>query len=305
MVSPRLEPGSFFKPHVDTPRGENMFGSLVIVFPTVHEGGSLVLRDAGKEWVVDAAHDIKQNPNQCVAFIAFYGDVEHEVLPITSGYRVTMTYNLYYERAPSIAYVRTNIDEVYRTLKAAFEEMLTHPDILPNGGYLGFGLQREYGLSAESDLQSVESYLKGSDALLLLVCQELSVVASLRVLYDSDYCSSHGILSEEPQMLYEPIYDQSPLDSMDGIRVVPRRDLGKRSPDKDETEIKWVTSNLDFGYISQPVVSYGNEPSLGEVYGHICLIVALGPYGDRRNVVSLRRGDPEGDEEENWGEDSE
>ena len=46
------EPGSFLKPHVDTPRDENMFGSLVIVFPTVYEGGALVLRDAGEEWAI-------------------------------------------------------------------------------------------------------------------------------------------------------------------------------------------------------------------------------------------------------------
>ena len=35
--------GAFFKPHVDTPQSELMFGSLVIVFPTPHEGGELVL----------------------------------------------------------------------------------------------------------------------------------------------------------------------------------------------------------------------------------------------------------------------
>jgi len=33
--------GSFFKPHVDTPRSDKMFGSLVIVFPSPHEGGAL------------------------------------------------------------------------------------------------------------------------------------------------------------------------------------------------------------------------------------------------------------------------
>lgn len=37
-----------FKPHVDTSRGEDMFGSLVIVFPTPHEGGTFVLRDKKK-----------------------------------------------------------------------------------------------------------------------------------------------------------------------------------------------------------------------------------------------------------------
>ncbi|EKM54597.1 uncharacterized protein PHACADRAFT_258563 [Phanerochaete carnosa HHB-10118-sp] len=29
-------PGSFFKAHKDTPRGDNMFASLVVIYPTVH-----------------------------------------------------------------------------------------------------------------------------------------------------------------------------------------------------------------------------------------------------------------------------
>ncbi|KAJ7069205.1 hypothetical protein C8F01DRAFT_1077833 [Mycena amicta] len=37
-------PGSFFKEHKDTPRGEDMVGSLVIVFPTVHQGGGVLSR---------------------------------------------------------------------------------------------------------------------------------------------------------------------------------------------------------------------------------------------------------------------
>ena len=48
---------SFFKPHVNTPRSKKMFGSLVIVFPTRHEGGALFLRHRGHEWVFDPGHD--------------------------------------------------------------------------------------------------------------------------------------------------------------------------------------------------------------------------------------------------------
>lgn len=50
-----LGPGSFFKAHVDTPRSDTMFGSLVIVLPTRHEGGSLVFRHHGNEELVDTA----------------------------------------------------------------------------------------------------------------------------------------------------------------------------------------------------------------------------------------------------------
>ena len=72
----------------------DMFGSLVLVFPTPHEGGALMLRHEGKEWTFDAARVLSATSHYAlkrVAYIAFFSDVEHEVLPVTSGYRVTST----------------------------------------------------------------------------------------------------------------------------------------------------------------------------------------------------------------------
>jgi len=54
--------GSFFKPHLDTPRGEMMFASLVIVFPTPHEGGALLLRHHGHEWIYDSGQELATEP---------------------------------------------------------------------------------------------------------------------------------------------------------------------------------------------------------------------------------------------------
>ena len=88
--------GDFFKVHKDTPRGENIFGSLVVVLPTRHEGGQFVLRQT-KEWTIDFTDKFANATEPSVCFIAFYGDIEHEVLPITSGHRVTLMYNLYHK----------------------------------------------------------------------------------------------------------------------------------------------------------------------------------------------------------------
>jgi hypothetical protein len=29
--------------------------------------------------------------------VAFFGDIEHEIAPVTSGHRITLTYNLYFD----------------------------------------------------------------------------------------------------------------------------------------------------------------------------------------------------------------
>ncbi|KAF7799446.1 hypothetical protein EIP86_010681 [Pleurotus ostreatoroseus] len=90
--------GSFFKAHVDTPRATTMFGSLVIIYPTPHEGGSLIFRERAKEWTFDSAQAVKtgSEAGPCVAYATFFSDAEHEVSRVTSGHRVTVTYNLYF-----------------------------------------------------------------------------------------------------------------------------------------------------------------------------------------------------------------
>jgi len=70
--------------------------------------GSLVLRHKDREWTLDANSLASSQPSPSVAYIAFYSDIEHEVLKISSGHRVTITYNLYLvdptpsEKIPSI-----------------------------------------------------------------------------------------------------------------------------------------------------------------------------------------------------------
>jgi hypothetical protein len=64
-----------------------MFGSLGVVFPTVHEGGSLIIRHNGKEWTFDSSKAVNTESTPHAAFVAFFGDVEHEVTTVSSGFR--------------------------------------------------------------------------------------------------------------------------------------------------------------------------------------------------------------------------
>lgn len=87
--------GGFFQAHRDTEKAGGMFGTLVVVLPSAHRGGELVLRHAGREVAVDlSGGEISE-----VKFAAFYADCEHEVRPITEGNRVCLVYNLIQQRA--------------------------------------------------------------------------------------------------------------------------------------------------------------------------------------------------------------
>ncbi|XP_065913973.1 uncharacterized protein [Dysidea avara] len=123
-------PGGFFKPHVDTPRSGQMFGSLVVCLPTQFSGGELVVRHKKKE----IKYDWSSPPFNGLQWAAFFSDIEHEVLPITEGYRVTLTYNLYYGTNPSRLLIDITTNPFYRTLHAA----LSHPIFMRDGGILGY-----------------------------------------------------------------------------------------------------------------------------------------------------------------------
>jgi hypothetical protein len=84
------EPGGFFAAHRDTEKAGGMFGTLVVVLPSAHRGGELVIRHAGREVVADLSSEEFSE----LKFAAFYADCEHEVRPVTEGHRVCLIYNL-------------------------------------------------------------------------------------------------------------------------------------------------------------------------------------------------------------------
>lgn len=64
-----------------------MFGSLVIALPSKHTGGEVILKHGGR---VHAYESAKHNSS----YGYWYSNVQHEVRPVTSGYRVVLSYNL-------------------------------------------------------------------------------------------------------------------------------------------------------------------------------------------------------------------
>ncbi|KAK7687684.1 hypothetical protein QCA50_008900 [Cerrena zonata] len=270
-----------------------MFGSLVIVLPTPHEGGELILRDKGNEWTFDSAAITDQQDTPSLAFVAFYGDVEHEVMKVASGYRVSITYNLYtcenQISPPSIPF--TN-DPTRDELKATFEMLLSDSSFLPIGGYLGFGLRRQYAFQTSRDiikLSEFEPHLKGSDAILFGVSKELSLSPALIVYFktqEDDEDEIDVICYNVPVLAHGNSVDDDLLvdhlcDGYGGRRVKTRDDDHFQYRKFPNLYIHWATPLSEFGNVEREYPAYGNEPSLAYAYGCICLLVAVGPYGER------------------------
>jgi hypothetical protein len=82
--------GSFFASHRDTEKAPGMFATLVVVLPSASTGGELLVRHKDREVRLDL---YCPDPSE-VAFAAFYADCVHEVLPVMSGFRLALIYNL-------------------------------------------------------------------------------------------------------------------------------------------------------------------------------------------------------------------
>ena len=82
--------GSFFVSHRDTEKSPGMFATLIVALPSLHAGGELRVRHQGRE----ARLGLHCDDPADAAYAAFYADCVHEVLPVTSGYRLALVYNL-------------------------------------------------------------------------------------------------------------------------------------------------------------------------------------------------------------------
>ena len=306
---------AFFKPHKDTPRGTDMFGSLVLVFPTPHEGGALVLRHEGKEWTFDAAQLLSATA-QCdlkrVAYIAFFSDVEHEVLPVTSGHRVTITYNLYWAPPPAVAFPEelsvlypqhSNTSSVAEALAA----LLADATFLPEGGTLGFGLRHAYPFEKRwtddmpNPLDKLRGWLKGSDAALFRGLQALSLEPTpWLVAHTEDYDITVMVDNMVDLGYTEENECYSILHYHGGVRVLERTLDGTVKRSRDEKTYKrsfpkggksvvvfWVTPYENSNKIGSEYTAYGNEPSSAFMYMTVSLLVDVGPTGDRANIEGI------------------
>jgi len=85
------EKGDFFLSHRDSEKEKGMFGTLIIGLPSKHSGGELLVRFDGEETSISFEEPCSEYK---ISYVAFYADCEHEIKPLTEGYRVCLVYNL-------------------------------------------------------------------------------------------------------------------------------------------------------------------------------------------------------------------
>ncbi|MDT0202243.1 2OG-Fe(II) oxygenase [Nocardioides sp. AE5] len=82
-------PDQFFAPHQDSEKGDEMVATLVVSLPSVHSGGELLVSHGSE------TRSFRHSDRGSIGFVAFYADCVHEVRPVRSGRRVTLTFNVF------------------------------------------------------------------------------------------------------------------------------------------------------------------------------------------------------------------
>jgi hypothetical protein len=298
-----------------------MFGSLVVIFPTEHVGGDLTLRFKDTAWTFESSKMLSKTGGDPgtgdsaarLAWVAFYSDIEHEVSVVESGYRVSGTYNLYYSQdtpAPPLPSVTPHLAEE-DSLRRALKDLLSSPLVLPEGGALGFGLTFQYPIGkdlSEAETRSkhtpvgpISDVLKGTDALVKRVCNELGLECDIKALYDLD---GDDWYEEDGDKFNVYLTDKAYGDGADGeymgermdeapnLRVVnafageaalkPRHSTSRGWRGEKilapVIRVLWATPANKLTTVETTVVTYGNEPGVGWFYASLVLVAMIPSY---------------------------
>ncbi|KAF7445521.1 P4Hc domain containing protein [Pyrenophora tritici-repentis] len=294
-------PSGFFKSHVDTPRSSAQFGSLVVSLPCYHTGGQLVVQHAGNSQTFDWGSDGQESFKPCIKWAAFYSDCEHEVLEVTNGHRITLTYNLYH--SPGVGNMTDYSEALEMTSIPLFhhvQDMLKKSDFMPDGGQLDIYYQHYYAHTHCNNAEAFLAILKGSDMAVYTVFKALNLNLEVRAILDittdefQNYLDTEEALPQEhkPDYLYEdtpwpPLFRTHSVVGELGGRwccdvVVEEHEMDKfvQFWSDDYRMVEWVNEPQCLE-IDMYHATYGNQPGIRYMYSHAAILVAVPPASER------------------------
>ena len=165
---------SHYKGRADSVCSGEMLGTLIIRLPTEFAGGVLVVHHNGQMVEFEWSTAPKSGKSNNIYWAAFFNDADYDISPVTSGYCLALTYNIYSTRERLLT--RVTKSPLYQHL----EKALRTPHFMQDGGCLGFACRYVYNLSHLNRTDRLPFVLKGSDYMILSVARSLGLNAVVR-----------------------------------------------------------------------------------------------------------------------------
>ena len=280
-------PVGCFKSHVDTPRALNMFGSLVVCLHSHFNGGALVTKHNGQQVTYNWS---STGGDELIKWAAFYSDVSHEILPVTEGNRVTLTYNLFHDDCN----VPSAVDECFSSFCTTLKAALDHPHFLRDGRVLGFACQhaytfekkhvRDFGKKEESKHVSM---MKGSDRTVLMAAECLHLKVKIRPICNvsENAIGDNSCFLGEKFGFYTYYLDEFDHNNTEVIWMEVKQDRERCVEDRnsDTDHIIWCQKfkHLQPAYAT---VSYGNEHAAEICYQAAAILITIPKWSERQEM---------------------
>ncbi|KAK4683979.1 hypothetical protein P7C73_g6229, partial [Tremellales sp. Uapishka_1] len=263
--------GSFRSPRHNPPWREKPLGTLVFRLPSTFTGGDLVVRRKGQSVTFDWD---KRVASGSVAWGFFYSDCEHEVMPVNSGTRISLSYDIFaaaQHHNPNTLSIQAS--GIHKVLETIFDPK-SH--FMPQGGTLGLSLEDSYPYVDSWYSRHLTERMEGHDALLLRALRSIGAKHEFMAIYEGENESlnpNKGLISACFSLL-------EGLDGLQGIenRCAVLQERGARY----RKDVAWL--NFDPKYAEQGKANYGwteSEASMQSYYAAAVVLVELPPLEER------------------------
>lgn len=203
--------GCFFLSHRDTEKSPGMFATLLVALPSTHSGGELIVRHNGRE--VRLA--LQANDPAEAAYAAFYADCTHEVLPVTSGCRLVLVYNLIRKgrgRLPELPDYRATVADVAALLQFWSDQKRSDDNATPDK--LVYPLAHAY-TPAEISFATLKGADAGAAAVLTAAARQAGCDAHVALLTIEETGSAEQTGFSHSHRWRRGRYDESDEDNED------------------------------------------------------------------------------------------
>ncbi|KAJ3030816.1 UNVERIFIED_CONTAM: hypothetical protein HDU68_007733 [Siphonaria sp. JEL0065] len=290
----------FFKAHVDTPISADMFGSLVVCLPVVFEGGVLTIargeadenthREASSKAFDWGTSTQDATGTHLIQWAAFFSDCPHEISPISSGTRITLTYNLFKRNRAEKVFLDAAITSPRDcAFLSELKSNLSKQSFFECGAVLMFHCQHAYQVyqrgkrdgqraygsfksNKEIDSEDVIPLLKGADMSVFEAALACNLQVFLKPLYDGAQQHTHVLGTQFRGFGESP--DEEFGEGWNFLQKVVGNVI-----EVDDKKVVWFGHALKMD--RHEYLHYGNQATVAYVYSSAVIVVVVPPWKDR------------------------